>query len=66
MQKSVAKMLSILNRFGSTLNKNCRCHILQAFTLPKLSHCTPVWCWVSKPIINALDTTLQSAARIAV
>ena len=42
MQTSVAKMLGVLNRFGSTLNTNCRCHILQALILPKLSHCKPV------------------------
>ena len=64
-QKSVTKMLDVLNRFGSALNTNCRCRILQALILPKLSHCTPVWCWVSNHVVNAVDTTLQPAARIA-
>ena len=62
-QKSVAKMLDVLIRFGSALKTNCRCRILQTFILPKLSHCTPVWCWVSNPVVNALDTTLQCAAH---
>ena len=41
-EKSVAKMLGILNRFGSALYTNCRCCILQAFMLLQLSHCIPV------------------------
>ena len=57
MQKSVAKMLGVLNCNGSALNTNCHCRILQAFILPKLSYCTPVWCWVSNAVINALDST---------
>ena len=63
-QKSVTKMLGVLNRFGSALNTNSRCHILQAFILPKLSHYTSVWCWVSNPVVNAFDTTLQHPVRI--
>ena len=31
----------------------------------KLSHYTPVGWWVRNPVINALNTTLQCAARIA-
>lgn len=63
-QKSVARMLGVLNRFGSALNTNCRLRILHAFILPKLTYCTPVWCWVNKGTTNALDTTLQRAGRI--
>ena len=65
MQKSITKMLGVLSRFGSVLNTNCRCRILQAFILPKLSHCTPAWCWVGNAIVNALDTNLQLADCIA-
>ena len=65
MQKFVAKILGVLNRFGSALNTNCRCRILQAFILPILSHYTSVWCWISNPVFNALNTTWQRAAHIA-
>ena len=41
-QKSVVRMLGVLNRFGSTLNTDCRCRILQAFIMPKLTYALPV------------------------
>ena len=64
-QKSVGKMLGDFNGFGSALNINCRCHILQAFMLPKQSHCTLIRCYVGNPVVNAINTTLQCAASIA-
>ena len=65
IQKSAANMQGILNHLGSSLNTNCRCRILQVFILPKLSHCTPVWCCVGNLVINALHTTLRRATHIA-
>ncbi len=63
-QQSVARMVGVLNRFGSALNTTCRRRILQAFILPKLNHCTPVWCWLNKGSSDAFDITLQRAGRI--
>ena len=57
-------MLGVLNRFGSTLNIDCRRRILQAFIIPKLTYARPVWCWVDTTTAQALDTTIQHAARI--
>ena len=39
-QTSVAQMMAVLSRFGSTLNTSCCCRILQAFIyyIPKLYH----------------------------
>lgn len=32
--------------------------------MPKLTYCSPVWCWVNKGTVQALDTTLQRAGSI--
>ena len=63
-QKSVVRMLGVLNRFGSTLNTECRRRILQAFIMPKLTYALPVWCWVDTTTAKALDITIQRAAHI--
>ena len=63
-QKSVARMLGLLNRFGLTLNTDCRLSTLQVFIMPKFTCALLVWCWVDTTTAKALDTTIQRAARI--
>ena len=64
MRASVNKMVGVLNRFGSSLNTNTRQRILQAFVIPKVTFCLPVWGHVENKQCAAMDHVLQRAARV--
>ena len=42
VRPSVTKMISVVNRFGCSLNSDVCCRILNAFIIPKLNYCQPV------------------------
>ena len=48
----------VLNRFGCSLNMHTRQKILQAFIVPKLVYCLPVWGHTEKKDIAAMDHVL--------
>ena len=64
VRQSVTKMISVLNRFGCSLNSDVRCRILNAFIIPKLNNCQPVWCQGSKGEEKAINHVLLRAAKI--
>ena len=64
VRQSVTKMISVLNRFGCSLNNDVRCRILNAFIIPKLNYCQPVWCHVSKGEEKTINHVLLRAVKI--
>ena len=63
-RKSINKMVGVINRLGNALNTNTRQRILQAFVMPKLTYCLPVWGRLCSKSNTAMDHTLLRAARV--
>ena len=63
-QKSVSKMIGVLNRLGLTLNYQTRQYVVKAFVLPKLTYCLPIWGHLECGSHTAMDITLLRMARV--
>jgi hypothetical protein len=64
IRQTVSKMIGVINRFGASLNSDARYHILNAFVIPKLTYCLPVWAHIDKTFTKAMDHMLHRVARI--
>jgi hypothetical protein len=60
----MSRMTGVLNRFGATLNCDSRKRILNAFVMPKMLFCLPVWCHINKSTEKAMDRMLLVTSRI--
>ena len=63
-QKSVSKMIGVLNRLGSTLNYQIHQRVVKAFVLPKLTYCLSIWGHLECRSRTAMDHTLLRKARV--
>ena len=63
-QKSVSKMIGVLNRLGPTLNYQTRQRVIKAFVLPKLTFCLPIWGHLKSGSRTALNHTLLRMTRV--
>ena len=57
-------MIGVLNRLGTSLNFTSRQRIFEAFILPKITYCLPVWSNTDKSAEKAMDVVLLRAARV--
>jgi hypothetical protein len=64
IRSSVNSMVGILRRFSSSLNTDTRLKIFNAFILPRITYCLPVWGNGSATATAGLDRTLLRSARI--
>ena len=62
--KSASKMIGVLNRLGTSLNFSSRQRMFEAFILPTITYCLPVWSNSGKSAEKAMDVVLLSAARV--
>ena len=62
--KSASKMIGVLNRLRTLLNFTSRQRIFEAFILPKITYCLPVWSNTGKSAEKAMNVVLLHAARI--
>ena len=63
-QKSVSKMIGVLNRLGSTLNYQTHQRVVKVFVLPKLTYCLSIWGYFECGSRTAMDHTLLRMARV--
>jgi hypothetical protein len=64
VRRKIASMAGTLHRFGNTLNIDCRKKIANAFILPHLRYCLPIWGNTSSGFYTKMDTVLLRTARI--
>ena len=57
-------MIGKLNRLGTSLNFTSRQRIFEAFVLPKITYCLPVWSNTGISAEKAMDVVLLRAARV--
>ena len=57
-------MIGVLNRLGTSLNFTSRQRIFEAFILPTITYCLPVWSNSGKSAEKAMDVVLLSTARV--
>jgi hypothetical protein len=63
-RKKIVAMSSVINRFGYTLNVDCRKKLIHAFVLPHLYYCLPIWGNSPVGLQTKMDAALQRTARI--
>ena len=63
-QKSVSKMIGVLNILGSTFNYQTHQRVVKAFVLSKLMYCLPIWGHLECGSRTAMDHTLLRMARV--
>ena len=64
VQSVVNSMIGVLRRFSSSLNTDARLKIFNAFILPPITYCLPVWGNGSATATSKLDRCLLQSVRI--
>ena len=64
VQSVVNSMIGVLRRFSASLNTDARLKIFNAFILPRITYCLPVWGNGSVTATSKLDRCLLQSVRI--
>ena len=64
VQSVVNSTIGVLRRFSSSLNTDARLKIFNAFILPRITYCLPVWGNGSATATSKLDRCLLQSVRI--
>ncbi len=59
VRRKLSNMTSVVARFGRSLNIKARKNIVQAFVLPHLTYCLPVWGNTSSGCASSMDCALE-------
>ena len=64
VRRKLSNMTSVVARFGRSLNIKARKNIVQAFVLPHLTYCLPVWGSTSSGCMSSMDRVLERITRV--